>query len=497
MIDDPGSLQNEDNNIYKILIEESPTPMALYTGREMTVKVINPVMLKTWGKDASVAGKTYYQALPELEGQPYFKILDNVFTSGVAYEATEDRVDLVVDGKLQVYYFNFTYKPLKDVNGKIWGILNTAADVTELVRTRAKLADQIKQYQFVTNFMPVQLWTAGPDGLVDFINQRAVDFGGEPAENAGGASWVSFVHPHDIELSLKAWKQALATGEPYEVEFRLRDRYNHYRWHLARALPFKINGEIVKWFGTNTDIDEQKQSQRQRDDFLGIASHELKTPVTSIKAYAQVLGAMLTKEGETKKAEMVARMDSQVNRLTNLIGDLLDVTKINSGKLQFNKIWFAIDEVIKEAIEDLQHTTQKHQLITELKAGSKIFSDKDRIGQVLTNLVTNAIKYSPHSDKIIIRTKIENGQSIVCVQDFGIGIPGEKQDRVFEQFYRVSGNKQHTFPGLGLGLYISSEIIKREGGRMWVNSVENKGSTFSFSLPEAGPDDEDTTDNNK
>lgn len=732
-----------DETIYRILIEESPTPMALYVGREMVVKVINPMMLKTWGKDASVIGKTYYESLPELADQPYFKILDDVFTSGVAYTATEDRVDLVVDGRLQTFYFNFTFKPLKNSDGSVWGVLNTAADVTELALTREKLrhseefrqaaldaaelgawnfnpinekiawdkrcrelfgfsagtvveykdalkgvhpddtsflqreinlavdpnvnknfdvkyrtisadknmrwvrakgkayfnengicdrfsgtvqditkeiydseeqrrllklvensqdfislsdingnvtfinpaglqmvgldsleeamrpntdyvepeelfkirgeirkdiaekgiwtgeinyrhfktkepipvhattmtvydyltgeswgratiskdlrqekaaqqalTDQIKQYEFVTNFMPVQLWTAAADGTIDFVNQRAIEYAGETTANSKGLIWLNFVHPDDMVFFLAARNEALETGVPYEVEFRLKDKQGVYRWHLSRALPFKINGEIIKWFGTNTNIDEQKQLQRQKDDFLAIASHELKTPVTSIKAYAQVLGAMLGKEGEIKKAEMVARMDAQVNRLTNLIGDLLDVTKINSGRLQFNKTWFDVDEVIKETIEDLQHTTQKHELLTDLKAGCHIYSDKDRIGQVLTNLITNAIKYSPQADQIIISTKIEDDRISVCVQDFGIGIPEDKKDKVFEQFYRVSGNKQHTFPGLGLGLYISSEIIKREGGNMWVNSIENKGSTFCFSLPIRKPDEE-------
>ena len=180
---------------------------------------------------------------------------------------------------------------------------------------------------------------------------------------------------------------------------------------------------------------------------------------------------------------MVLRMDAQVNRLTNLIGDLLDVTKINSGRLQFNKTWFDFNQAVKETVEDLQHTTTKHTLVEDFSYTGQIYSDKDRISQVVTNLITNAIKYSPHSDQIIITTKLEDNEVIVCVQDFGIGIPGDKADKVFEQFYRVSGNKQHTFPGLGLGLYISSEIVKREGGRMWVNSVEGKGSTFCFALP--------------
>jgi len=375
-------------------------------------------------------------------------------------------------------------------DGSFAGYIGACTDATEkfiaddrLLLKNEELKIQVGQYEFVTSFVPVQLWTANNDGELDYVNQQALDFFGVEAKAIVGPEWLNHLHPDDQEACIATWTHSLQTGDIYQFEFRLRDKDGNYKWHLARALPFISDGKIIKWFGTNTDIDEQKQLQRQKDDFLAIASHELKTPVTSIKAYAQVLGAMLTKEGDLKKAEMVLRMDAQVNRLTNLIGDLLDVTKINTGRLQFNQSWFDFNQVIKETIEDLQHTTQKHTLAMDFTETGKIYSDKDRISQVITNLVTNAIKYSPHSDKIIISTKLENNEAIVCVQDFGIGIPGDKADKVFEQFYRVSGDKQHTFPGLGLGLYISSEIIKREGGRMWVNSIEGKGSTFCFSLP--------------
>lgn len=373
------------------------------------------------------------------------------------------------------------------------GYIGACTDVTEkkvidieLERKNAELNDQIKQYAFVTDFMPVQLWTAKPTGELDYVNKRGVEYFGIPVEDVIGPNWLEQLHPDDRDACIKTWVASLESGRIYQFEFRLRNKEGKYRWHLAQALPFMADGEIVKWFGTNTDIHEQKQLQRQKDDFLGIASHELKTPVTSIKAYAQVLGAMLTKEGDDRKAAMVEKMDSQLNRLTNLIGDLLDVTKINSGKIQFNKTWFSFNEVVRDNVEDLQHTTNKHTLEMDFKETGEVFSDKDRIGQVITNLITNAIKYSPHSDRIIISTELEGKDVVVCVQDFGIGIPDDKKDRVFEQFYRVSGSKQHTFPGLGLGLYISSEIIRREGGRMWVNSVEGKGSTFCFSLPVDG-----------
>jgi PAS domain S-box-containing protein len=395
---------------------------------------------------------------------------------------------LRIDGEIR--WCIATGNPQYSAQGEFTGYVGACTDVTdktiverELKLRNRELNDQIKQFEFVTDFMPVQLWTARTDGELDYVNHRAVDYFGIPANEIAGPNWLSGIHPDDQPGCIETWTNALNTGNVYQYEFRLKDKNENYRWHLARALPFIIDGQIIKWFGTNTDIDEQKQLQRQKDDFLGIASHELKTPVTSIKAYAQVLGAMLTKEGEHKKAEMVLRMDAQVNRLTNLIGDLLDVTKINSGRLQFNKTWFDFNEAVQETVEDLQHTTKKHKLIQNFSQTGRIYSDKDRISQVITNLITNAIKYSPHTDTIIINTRRENNEAIVCVQDFGIGIPEDKKDRVFEQFYRVSGNKQHTFPGLGLGLYISSEIIKREGGRMWVNSVDGKGSTFCFALP--------------
>jgi len=383
-----------------------------------------------------------------------------------------------------------TGNPQYDAAGNFIGYIGACTDITEktLVEHQLKLKndelnDQIKQFEFVTGFMPVQLWTSTTDGNLDYVNRRTLDYFGKHAKELMGADWILQVHPDDRDECIVTWSHSLRTGEVYQFEFRLRNANDEYRWHLARALPFYSEGKIVKWFGTNTDIDEQKQLQRQKDDFLGIASHELKTPVTSIKAYAQVLGAMLVKGGEDKKAQMVGRMDAQINRLTNLIGDLLDVTKINSGKIQFNKTWFDFDLSIAETAADLQHTANKHTLVTELGKTGKIYADKDRISQVITNFITNAIKYSPHADKIIIKTCKTGDEVSVCVRDFGIGIPADKTEKVFEQFYRVSGSKQHTFPGLGLGLYISSEIIKREGGKMWVTSTEGKGSDFCFSLP--------------
>ena len=235
------------------------------------------------------------------------------------------------------------------------------------------------------------------------------------------------------------------------------------------------------------DITERKQLESQKDEFISIASHELKTPITSVKAYAQILGQRFRKINDLKSVELAEKMDLQLDKLTSLIGDLLDVTKIEAGRIQFNESNFNFNELVDSTVEELQRTTLKHRINVSLQPSVTVHGDQDRLGQVITNFITNAIKYSPQADSIIIKTSVDNSKVTLAVQDFGLGLSRVDQAKVFERFYRVSGSDQNTYPGLGLGLYISSEIIKRHKGRIWVESKKNKGSTFCFSLPITAP----------
>lgn len=348
----------------------------------------------------------------------------------------------------------------------------------------AALQNTIEELEFLANSVPSVVWTSKPDGMLDYINQRWQEHGNGPKESALGAGWAATLHPDDLQAAWASWNESLSTGSPYQVEFRLKNKSGGYRWWLARAVALKNNkGEIIKWYGTNTDITDHKELQGQKDNFLGVASHELKTPITSIKAYAQVMQTIFNNSGDMKNGEMVGKMLRQVNRLNSLVEDLLNVTKINTGRLQFNYEEFDFNQMVEEVTEDVQRTSNKHLIKKQLKYRRMLSGDKDRICQVVTNLLTNAIKYSPDANEIVIYTEDHGTEVQLCVQDFGIGISPGKKDKVFEQFYRVSGSKEYTFPGLGLGLYISSEIVKRLGGRIWVTSVEGKGSTFCFSIP--------------
>lgn len=256
--------------------------------------------------------------------------------------------------------------------------------------------------------------------------------------------------------------------------------------HLAEEIAYRIAlilDNENSYRDALREIAERKKLEKQKDEFISIASHELKTPVTSIKAYGQVLQHAFLQRNDHNSAKQLAKMDVQIDKLTNLIGDLLDVTKIESGKIIFTEEAFVFDELVSEIVDELQHTTSAHEIKIVGKTGKTLSGDRERTGQVLTNLISNAIKYSPDTKDILVKLSADKKHVSLCVQDFGIGIPKEKQRHVFERFYRISGPKQDTYPGLGLGLYISSEIIKRQGGRIWVESEQGKGSSFCFTLP--------------
>jgi signal transduction histidine kinase len=222
----------------------------------------------------------------------------------------------------------------------------------------------------------------------------------------------------------------------------------------------------------------------KRDEFFSVASHELKTPVTSLKAYTQLL-LMDESElnGNSNHEVMLKKMDLQINKLTCLINDLLDTSRLQNGKLVYTKSSFRFDEFVSEILAEIQLTTDITHIIIKKNDLVEVNADRDRIGQVLTNLLTNAIRFGRRSEEIIVESTVEGNHVICSVRDFGEGIDADQQDKIFDRFYRVSGNNLHTFPGLGLGLYIAKEIINRHDGNIRVESSKGCGSTFYFELP--------------
>ena len=230
------------------------------------------------------------------------------------------------------------------------------------------------------------------------------------------------------------------------------------------------------------EIEFRKQAERKKDEFISIASHELKTPLTSVKGYVQLLERSIEKGDVPTLKKHLAKAQVQLEKLNELITDLLDISKIESGKLKFNKQPFIIDDMLDSVIEIIHQSNPEFKLLKTGSVKREICGDEMRIEQVVINFLTNAIKYSPGTSEVHITVEDRGETVYVGVRDFGIGINEELQKNVFEKFYRVEETAIH-FQGLGIGLYISAEIIRRHGGEVGVKSIPGEGSEFYFSIP--------------
>jgi PAS domain S-box-containing protein len=305
------------------------------------------------------------------------------------------------------------------------------------------------------------------------------------AERIGKNIFVdSTVFPEDRGIEKKLFQKCLDT--PYNIfrdEFRMVAKDGSLKIMEVSCVNLAHNSNVRGIIKNYRDVTEKRLMDKQKEDFIGVASHELKTPVTSIKAYTQILHENLTSKNDLESAGILLKMENQINRLTNLINDLLDVTKINEGKLKLKKEELDINELIKHIADDMQMTTKRHTINLDLQKVAPIQADHEKISQVLVNFISNAIKYSPSSNQINIKSLVNANDVTVSVQDFGIGISKEIHKNLFKRFFRFKDESTRTFPGLGLGLYISAEIIKRHQGKIWAESAPNEGASFCFTLP--------------
>ncbi len=476
-----AELEAQQHHFSSVLMEV-PAIVNVFKGPEHVFDFVNAEFLALLG-DRQFLGKTVREAQPELEGQGIYELLDTVYQTGKPFFGYEIAVPIATpDGTTQRYY-NFMYQPTHGTSGQIDGIVSFAFDVTQQVLARQKVEEREEQYRFLANAMPQQVWTAMPDGILDYVNQQTVDYFERSADEIIGAGWQNFLHPDDLPSCLHAWQHSLQTGQLYQIEFRLRAGNGTYKWHLGRALPLISNGHIVKWFGTNTDIHEYKRLQAQKDEFISMASHELRTPMTTIKAWTQIQKKQFEKQGREDVVRSFNKMETQINKVNRLIADLLDISKMQVGKLSYTRENVSLDAIVNESVEMVQQTSTTHRISIHGRADNYVVGDKDRLEQVFTNLLNNAIKYSPNATTVDVFIETAQNHVFVKVRDYGIGIPREHQGKIFDRFYRVSDGASPLFPGLGMGLYIACEVVMRHDGEIAVESEEGNGSTFIVTLP--------------
>ncbi|GHO72426.1 hypothetical protein KSD_01970 [Ktedonobacter sp. SOSP1-85] len=497
--------------------------------------------------------------------------------------------------------------PVRDEAGQVVKWFGTCTDIDDQKRVEQQLKESREELRVLLETMPQLVWTTRPDGFLEYGNQHILTYLNVPLERFNGDQWLRFVHPDDRQKTWAVWQTELRTGQSHDVEYRLREgKTGNYQWFLVRSVPFTDEqGRVLKWFGTCTNIDEQKrleealrQSQervnalmnssiigiivaereqivdandaflhmtgytredlregrinwmqmtpseylarslqayqelatrqsmtpyekeyickdgsrlpvlvggvvlqhhsrqgivfvldnaarkeleQRKDAFISMASHELRNPLTALKLHTTLLHRQLARQG--LQASALSSMQTQINKLTRLVEDLLDVSKIQAGKLEYRQESVDLDALLREIVDTMQQTHPSHTILVRGTVQAILLGDRDRLGQVFTNLLSNAIKYSPGAETIEMDLSASEDAVTIRVQDHGLGIPREKRDKIFDRFYRVADPRQKAIPGLGMGLYIVAEIVKHYGGTITVESEPGKGSTFQVMLP--------------
>lgn len=331
-----------------------------------------------------------------------------------------------------------------------------------------------------TDYAIITLDTKG--NITSWSKGAEIAFEYSEAEAKGKYTDIIFT-PEDRETGApeKEIAQAIRNGRAEDERWHIRkDGSRIYMSGVMAPIIGKVG--LVGFVKVARDMTGRKLIEQEKDDFIGIASHELKTPVTSIRSYVELLHEALVQAGDTENMDLTEKLEVQVGRLTDLMHTLLDTTRITGGQLVLQPETFSIDTLINERVEELEKTYPSRRFIIHATP-APVTADKERITQVLLNFISNALKYSPETTEIIVRTEVAGNEVTVSVEDFGKGIPPESRYRVFDRFYRESENDVNTYPGLGLGLYIASQIIKQHKGKIGVTGKPGHGSVFSFTLP--------------
>lgn len=392
-------------------------------------------------------------------------------------------------------------------SGEVWQILGTAQDITERKRIEKKLRQSEDRYRCLAECIPQLIWTADAEGHLNDTNQRWVDYTGLTLEQAQAEGWLQTIHPADAPFVLQAWTTAQQQKSLYQTECRLRSTSGEYRWFLIKAMPVKDDqGTVLKWYGTSTDIDDQKQlalerlralelehaarteaekANRIKDELLMLLSHELRTPLNPILGWCRLLQ---TREFSPEKtAAAIATIERNAQRQRQLVEDLLDVAKLLQGGIQLKSDWVNLAHPIEAAIARVQNTAAAKgiALKTEIAPNvTPLWGDSKRLQQIVWNLLTNALKFTPAGGTVTVCLCQTETAVQFQIQDSGTGIDHAFLPHVFELFRQSNSSTSRYYGGLGLGLTIARHLVELHGGTIVAESKGcNQGATFAINFP--------------
>ncbi|MTI22918.1 response regulator [Fulvivirga sp. RKSG066] len=470
----------ESNELYFRAITDNTPVMTFMTNHQGDCTYLNKQWRDYTGQTIKEGlGKGWLNALVENDQENSFQIFQNALKKEEPFEL-ECRIKK--NNKTNEWHLATGLPDFND--GKFNGFIGSVVNIDDRKRAEDKVKESEKKFRTLAENIPILCWIANPEGEAKWFNSSWYTYTNTSLEVVEDWGWTKLINPDMLDEVINKWKDALKQSEMFELIFPLRSEDGKYRSFICRVVPIMDDdGRVIQWFGTHTDITERENLVKQKDEFIGIASHELKTPITTLKAYTQLIGQHFQDSNDPEQLFMVDKMIRQVDKLSDLISDLLDISRIENGKMKFRMETFDFDQMVKGVVEDLQVTSTQHRLEIISKSNAQVYGDRDRLAQVVTNFLTNAIKYSPQANRVLISASTANNKLHFTVEDFGIGLLKFDRDKVFDRFYRADEIDNKTYPGIGLGLFISSKIIERHQGKIGVESQLDVGSRFFFQIP--------------
>jgi PAS domain S-box-containing protein len=485
--------------LYRTLIDNFPNGAAMLFDRELRYLVAGGFGLAAVGMSKEdFEGKTIWEIL----SAETCAVLEPLYRQALAGEATVTEIPF--GSRLYINHL----LPIRDELENVIGGVVITQDITESKQAEVALKQSELNFRTLADTMPQIIWTARPDGWLDYYNQRWYEYTGMTWEQTQGWGWKPVLHPDDLQKCVDVWSESVSTGKPYQIEYRFRRASDgQYRWHLGRAFPLRNEkGEVVKWFGSNTDIDDKKRTEetlrnalqqaqaareeaeranRIKDEFLAILSHELRTPLNPILGWAKLLKGGKLSPAKTVEALNIIERNAKLQ--VELIEDLLDVSRIIRGKLVLNVSNVCLESIISQALETIRLAAEskaiKIQTIFEPDVG-QVIGDPVRLQQIVWNLLSNAIKFTPNGGRVNVSLKHVANNAEIEVSDTGKGIKLDFLPKIFDYFSQEDSTITRQFSGLGLGLPIVRNLVELHGGTIEANSLGiGQGATFTVRLP--------------
>lgn len=491
----PAAAENLPEDLFRILFERSPGSILVKADApQFTILAVSDAYLKvTSVTREEILGRGFFEVFPDNNDNP-----DDETTARKVFKkviATCKKLDVPVyrydvfnpeTKKKQPHHWSCSNVPIMGSDNKVAYILNTVLDITGEVKAKEAAQESENRLLMAAEATGLAIWELElKRGHFTYSPQLTGIFGHAAGTSLTLGSVRKQVHPDDMEnIVLKAFNEAMVTGDyTYEVRILWPDGSQHWIRTRGMVLFEGKRRKPVGILGTIVDITESKRDEIRKNDFIAMASHELKTPLTSLKAYLQLLDAKLTGSADPFVGTALQKSINQVNKMTALVHSFLDLSKLEPGKLQVKRQTFDINKLIEETIAERLIIDGSHIIRFHPVEEIGVNADRQKIGQVISNLISNAVKYSPRGSTVTVRTEVTGDNLQVAVTDEGIGIKSKDLEKIFQRFYRADDDTLTNVTGFGIGLYLSSEIIQRHKGAIWVVSKVGKGSTFYFSLP--------------